>query len=184
MRVFIALSGPDLISKKLNLQVLLSQLPHAHDPCDRHLTLAFLGELSALEVDGLITQLQGVYESGLLTKITWEACEIGDFPAQSPKAWALQGASTQKLDELVLRLEQEGVSKAVMDTSFIPHVSLAYLDGPSNLRADFPLTVSFYRLGLYRSYTVAERALMAASGLWAKPRYQCIHSWDLEYGGN
>lgn len=179
MRVFIALTGPDLLSKKLNLQVLLSQLPNAHDPFDRHMTLAFLGELSALEVDKLIAQVQSIYDDGLPRDITWDARGVRDFLASSPKVWALQGPSTQKLDELLFRLEQEGVFQGIKDAPFMPHVSLVYLDKASNVCADDPFKVSFNRLGLYRSFTERERALMAASGLWAKPRYQCIHSWDL-----
>jgi 2'-5' RNA ligase len=181
MRLFTALVPPRPVLDAV--EAAEAGLPAAAAPlrwtgrADRHLTLAFLGEVPDPDVAGLGAALAA--EAARHAPLRLALRGGGTFPADAARAavlWADVAGDTDALTALAdgLRGAARAAGVPVEDRRYVPHLTLARCRPPADLR---PL-----RDGLAGfaspAWTAAEVALVH-SRLDAVPRYRTAATWRL-----
>jgi len=177
MRVFLGLYSEQLSQETLTSTAQLLSGAPLHDPKDRHMTLCFLGEQSAAQLERLIEKIESCYSEGLFRPIVWDTLNISDFPRHKPKVLAVTGNSNDHLMGFQRRIAE--LCGSELAYQFIPHVTLAYLYQACHREVKFEAQWCFNQLRLYRSYTQQERDAAQAQSGWARSRYEVIKSWML-----
>jgi len=183
MRVFLALGSEQLQSSVIDQWVQQTGLDHPHLPADRHMTLMFLGEQPTDIIHELTSSLSSLFSRVALPCVTWHASFVGDFPPQKPKVWAIQGGADSDIALWAAPILKEVQSLQCctrQEGSFIPHVTLSYINQFTGLNLPVDWTIEFDQLVLCRSYTQEERAEKPQLGSWAKVRYEVLARWGLE----
>lgn len=170
MRVFIALAVPDHSQPELDKLCHGSDIEGMHAPQDRHMTLAFLGDMTEMDVSSLV---EAISEETTKLVIEWKGYSLGPFPSrQNPKVWALEGDSTLRLDRLRQQLlELSLVHDRVVNTKgFRPHVSLARAPGNCPSNQSVSVHIRFNRLSVLCSDPKLQNGV----------RYKELAGWTLE----
>ncbi|MFY0641036.1 MAG: hypothetical protein JXR16_08320 [Bermanella sp.] len=181
MRLFLGLKGKGLASAELDEVCSAVTQLQPHQPQDRHMTLGFIGECSAAQANEFIHAMDLFMLDASLSEVCWCASSIDMFPQHKPKAWALTGAMTDSLRDLITKLSGAHMIGDYIDiTRFIPHVSLVYANHDVEIKTVFQSDILLNELVLYRSLSQAERRAIENNLPWAKLRYEQMMVWNLQ----
>ena len=181
MRLFLGLRGQGLATAELDEVCSAVIQLQPHQPQDRHMTLGFIGECSAVQAKKLIHAIDLFMLDAGLSEVCWCASSIDMFPQHKPKAWALTGAMTDSFRDLITKLSDADMIGDYIDiTRFIPHVSLVYVNHDVEIKTVFQSDICLNELVLYRSLSQAERRGIGDKPPWAKLRYEQMKVWNLQ----
>ena len=181
MRLFLGLRGRGLATAELDEVCSAVTQLQPHQPQDRHMTLGFIGECSAVQAKELIHAIDLFVMDACLCEVCWCASSIDMFPQNKPKAWALTGAMTDSLRDLITKLSDAHMIGDYIDTSsFTPHVSLVYAHHGVETKTVFESHIRLNELVLYRSLSQAQRRAIGDKPPWAKLRYEQMKVWSLQ----
>lgn len=181
MRLFLGLRGQGLATAELDevCSAVIQLQPHQSQ--DRHMTLGFIGECPAVQANELIHAMDLFMMDTGLSEVCWCASSIDMFPQHKPKAWALTGAMTDSLRDLITKLsDADMIGDYIEITRFIPHVSLVYANHDVEVKTAFQSGILLNELVLYRSLSQAERRAIENNPPWAKLRYEQMKVWNLQ----
>ncbi|MGR6872764.1 2'-5' RNA ligase family protein [Pseudomonas sp. HK3] len=182
MRLFLGVSSADLGDQVLDDMCDKYTVTRPHLAQDRHMTLCFLGEYSYEQQQQLILALDNKIEKESFCSIHWRGDNIRSFPRDAPTAWAWQGALTSSLECFMVQLCELPMLQAQLClASFVPHVTLAYMDTARQNYPDIKLErdMHFTQLILYCSIAESEPTTVTTHASWAKPRYRKLKIWKI-----
>lgn len=181
MRLFLGLRGAGLVTDELNEMCRAIKPLEPHQPSDRHMTLCFIGDCTALQAKALMHGVDGLMATEDLPEVLWRASSINTFPENKPKAWALTGPMTDSLSELITKLKGVHLMGNYIDmTRFKPHVSLVYVNRDVKAKTGIQSEIRLDELVLYRSLSQTERLSKSHNPPWAKTRYEPLKVWGLK----
>jgi 2'-5' RNA ligase len=188
MRLFVAVVPPPGALADLGTAVTPHQGEHAAHrdlrwagPEDWHVTLAFLGEVTASVADRLAPRLERAAQRHPPLSLAFAGAGAFPGPAQARVLWCGLDGDRRPLAGLAASVAagagRAGAPLPDAGRPFRPHLTLARSRTPADLR-DLVATLGGYQGPSWR----AERVELIESRLGGRPRYTTIGGWPLGGG--